>query len=213
MSKIFIVGDSIAYGKWDPEGGWTARFRRDIDARFNMGKRTNLLVYALGVPSEPVVRLVDRLQSELGVRMDGNGKNLLILNSGLNDSCPNNKVTGELTPPETFRQAYGECIDIGRELGCEVVALGLTPVNPERSQGLLFSNELVAKYDGYVSEVCREKDVPKIGLFDTLTRENFPDFLDSDSAHPNGAGHELVFVLIRDFLDREGMIERLTSVI
>ena len=28
MQKIFIFGDSIAYGAWDPVGGWVERLRQ-----------------------------------------------------------------------------------------------------------------------------------------------------------------------------------------
>ena len=28
MQKIFIFGDSIAYGAWDPAGGWVERLRQ-----------------------------------------------------------------------------------------------------------------------------------------------------------------------------------------
>lgn len=210
MPNIFIAGDSIVYGKWDSEGGWAARLRRHFDGKYNIGKRTNLLLYALGVPSEPTVRFVTRLRQELEARMDGNGKNLLMLGTGLNDSCPNNKVTGECTPPEIFKQSYGECIDIGRELGCEVIALGLTPVNPARSKGLLFSEALVAEYDGYVSEVCREKGIPKMELLDRLISENFADHL-VDAAHPDAEGHARIFEIVAEYLETKGVVLRLVS--
>ena len=200
------VGDSIVYGKWDAEGGWAARLRNHIDERYNIGKRTGLLVHILGVPSEPVVRLADRIHNELAARIDKSGKNLLILSSGLNDSCPNNKATGELTPPDMFKEAYGRLIDIGKEFGCTVLALGLTPVNPARSKGLLFSDELVAEYDWYITEVCREKGIAKLELLDTLTQENFADHL-VDSAHPDSIGHERLFTVIRDYLEKEGLIK------
>ncbi|MEI6650717.1 MAG: GDSL-type esterase/lipase family protein [Candidatus Moraniibacteriota bacterium] len=210
MPNIFIVGDSIVYGKWDVEGGWAARLRKHIDERYNIGKRTGLLVHILGVPSEPVIRLADRIHNELAARIDKSGKNLLILASGLNDSCPNNKVTGELTPPVAFKESYSRLIDIGKEFGCTVLALGLTPVNPARSKGLLFSDELVAEYDGYITEVCREKGIAKLELLDTLTKENFADHL-VDSAHPNSVGHERLFDLVLDYLEKEELIADLIS--
>lgn len=210
MPNIFIVGDSLVYGKWDAEGGWAARLRKHIDERYNIGKRTGFIVHILGVPSEPVVRLVDRLKNELAARIDPSGKNLLIISSGLNDSCPNNKVTGELTPKEAFKEAYGKLLDAGTELGCTVLVLGLTPVNPARSKGLLFSNELVAEYDGYITDVCREKGIAKLELFDGLTRENFADHL-VDSAHPDTEGHGRLFTVIRDYLETEGSMDVLMT--
>ncbi|HWQ59806.1 MAG TPA: GDSL-type esterase/lipase family protein [Candidatus Fimivivens sp.] len=210
MPNIFIVGDSVVYGKWDAEGGWAARLRKYVDLHYNIGKGNNIQVHVLGIPSETVPRLAERLRNELFVRIDPTGKNLLMLSSGLNDSCPNNKTTGTLTPPEAFKDAYGKLIETGKELGCTVISLGLTPVNPERSKGLLFSNELVAEYDGYISEVCSEKGMAKLELFDTLTEENFADRF-VDSAHPDSVGHERLFTLVRDYLEKEGMIEGFVS--
>lgn len=210
MPNIFIVGDSLVYGKWDPEGGWAARLRKYVDGKYNLGTRTNLLVYVLGIPSETAPRLAERLRGELLARIDPAGKNLLIISSGMNDSCPNNKVTGELTPKGAFMDSYGSLIDTGAEFGCKVVALGLTPVNPSRSKGLLFSNELVAEYDGYISQVCREKNVVKLELFETLNAVRFADDL-VDSVHPDAIGHECLFTLVRDFLEKEVVIETLIS--
>lgn len=35
MAKILVFGDSIAYGKWDSDGGWVARLRKYVDV--NLG--------------------------------------------------------------------------------------------------------------------------------------------------------------------------------
>lgn len=48
MGKIIVFGDSIAYGKWDHEGGWVCRLRKYVDNMYNIGKNGNLQVYNMG---------------------------------------------------------------------------------------------------------------------------------------------------------------------
>ena len=210
MPNIFIAGDSIVYGKWDPEGGWVSRFRNIIDERYNLEDRKNILVYNLGVPGELVLQLADRLEPELNARIVSRGENILIISAGLNDSCPNNQRTGEVTSPEKFMNAYRKCIEIGIQKGCRVLALGLTPVNPTRSKGKIFTEAGAAEYDGYVSEVCREMNVPKIELLEVLSGEHFTDGL-VDSAHPGGDGHARIAELVLAYADREGILSDIVS--
>lgn len=205
MGKIVVFGDSISYGKWDSEGGWVARLRKYVDETYNIGKGGNVQVYNMGIPGEVSTRMLVRVELELRMRIEQEENNLVIFAIGTNDSCPNNWMTKEQTPPEAFKQAIISMVTIAQKQNCKVACVGLIPVNPAKSKGLLFTNEEVKKYDGFIAEVCQEMSIPKLDLFDELMQQNFPELL-VDAAHPNNEGHNIMAEKIKMFLDQQNLL-------
>ena len=118
LDKIFVFGDSIAYGKWDREGGWVARVRRYIDEKYNLASENNFQVYNLGVPGELAIELPERVKSELAIRLvDSEDEVLVIFATGINDSCPNNWRKGKQTPERDFKKA----LEIGQKMDSKEV--------------------------------------------------------------------------------------------
>lgn len=199
MDKILVFGDSIAYGKWDSQGGWVARLRSFIDTSRNLNKGGNVQLFNLGIPGEIIPRLSERFDKELTMRTFPGEKNLVIIACGINDSCPNNWMSNRQTDLEEFKAAYEKIITIARDHHCEIVTIGLAPVNIEKSKGTLFTNEEVKKYDHIIYDISSNNDVPVLQFFDELLQSNFADTL-VDAVHPNDMGHEILFTKIKDFL-------------
>lgn len=210
MGKILIFGDSIAYGKWDHEGGWVTRLRRIIDSDYNIGKGGNLLVYNMGIPGEVATRMLRRVQSELFERIDPQETNVVLIAIGINDSCPNNRIQGYQTPEPEFKQTITQMIEIARSQNCKVGILGLTPVNPEKSKGLKFTNPEVQRYDAYLTEVAAQQNVPKLEIFEELLANGFSQML-VDSVHPDAAGHEILTQKVKNFLEDSSLLKLVTS--
>lgn len=206
MAKILIFGDSIAYGKWDLEGGWVARLRMHIDKIYNLGKNGNIQIYNLGIPGEVAPRLAKRFETELKTRVFPDDKSLVILSIGLNDSCPNNWLTQKQTPEIEFKTAIESMITVAKNYGSEILILGLTPVNPEKSKGLNFTNEAVKIYDQYLTEIAQKLDVHKLDWYQDLIKQNFPDLL-VDAAHPNSTGHQILAEKVISYLNQKQLIE------
>jgi len=200
MDNILVVGDSLVYGKWDSEGGWVNHLRKYVDTNYNLGKERSLHVYSLGVPSELANRMENRFSCELGARINPQGKDLVIFAIGANDSCPNNKYAGKQTPPEEFKEALRRMATEALEKGCQVIFVGLLPVNPARKKRLIFSDEEIKKYDQYITEVCQELKVKKIEMFDYLKTLDFSNLL-VDVVHPNDEGHQILSKRIISFLE------------
>jgi lysophospholipase L1-like esterase len=199
MARILVIGDSLAYGKWDSRGGWVARLREYVDQHFNIGKGGNWQVYNLAVPGEIIERLADRATAEIICRIDPQGQNLILAAIGINDTCPNNRLSGKQTPADNFMTALRKIIALAKASNCQLAFIGLAPVDPSKSQGLIFSNTTVAQYDGYISTICKQANVNKLELFDKLLALNFPDYL-ADSVHPNDDGHKIIFNAVLKFL-------------
>ena len=192
MNRILIFGDSLAYGKWDMEGGWVNRLRQYIDHKYNNNGDGGWLVYNLGVPGDLAVSLVKRLKSELSYRIKKGDNNYILFAIGINDSCPNNRVLNRQVTEIEFKKAIEKLIEISIRMECKVCFIGLTPVNPSRSKGLNFDNKEVQKFDQYLSTICDQKQISKVNLFEELVSNNFDDLL-VDSVHPNTQGHEILF--------------------
>ena len=199
INKILIFGDSISYGKWDTEGGWVARLRNYIDQELNIGKGGSTLVYNLGIPGEVAIRMVNRMKQELESRITSKDDKLLVIIAiGVNDSCPNNWMTNAQTPEVDFKNALRTMIEIAKDLDCEVLVLGLAPVNKTKptKRRLKFTNSEVKKYDLYISDVCKETSTQKIEIFDALIKSEYSDQL-VDVVHPNTNGHKLIFNAVK----------------
>jgi len=206
MDKILVFGDSIAYGKWDENGGWVAHLRKYVDEKYNIGKRGNLQVFNLGIPAELAVGLEKRFEAELNSRTSVGEKVLVIFATGVNDSCPNNICSGVQTSAGEFKTALMKMATYALKKDFQVVFVGLLPVNPAMSKGWLFSNEEVARYDEYISEVCKELTIQKLELFEKLMNINFPELLTDDSVHPNAKGHQILSEQIIDFLQAQKLL-------
>jgi len=205
LDKILVFGDSISYGKWDEEGGWVARVRKYIDGKYNLKDRKNLQVYNLGIPGEVAIRMVKRVESELSSRLvDPEDEILVIFAIGINDSCPNNWMTGKQTPKEEFKEALRKMVKSALEKKCKVAFFGLTPVNPKKitGRGLLLTNEAVKIYDAYISDVAKEVIASKLDLFEELEKKGYPELL-VDIVHPNSEGHEMISQKVISFLSQK----------
>lgn len=200
MNRILIFGDSLPYGKWGSCGGWVTRLRNYLDEKYNLKGDEKFLVYNLGVPGDMAVSLVKRLESELAYRIKEGENNLVIFSIGLNDSCFNNRILGRQATEIEFKEAVRNLIAITKKHSCKLSFIGLTPVNPARSKGLIFDNKEVQRFDKYLSEVCRQESVDKLELFEELEKLNFADCL-VDSAHPNTEGHKILFQKILKYFE------------
>lgn len=202
LDKIIVFGDSISYGKWDEEGGWVARVRKYIDQKYNLVDRTNLLIYNLGIPGEVATRMVKRVEPELSSRLvDPDDKVLVLFAIGINDSCPNNWLTGKQTPEKEFKKALKDMAICALDKNCQVAFVGLTPINPNKitGRGLLFTNEVVKLYDLYISEVAKEVKVSKLAVFADLEKTDYQKSM-IDIVHPDLKGHEMLAQKVLDFL-------------
>jgi lysophospholipase L1-like esterase len=95
--KIFVFGDSLAYGAWDEKGGWALRLRRHFDKKmFDIGGNINDLnddnyhtVFTLGnTIGENSIGLLKRVRPELDARLHEEDKaRVAVFSIGPNDSA------------------------------------------------------------------------------------------------------------------------------
>jgi lysophospholipase L1-like esterase len=83
MQKIFIFGDSIAYGAWDPAGGWVERLRQWLfvttQGEYNLGT----FLYNLSIVGDTTADLLKRFTPEIEARQPGD---MIFFAVGINDT-------------------------------------------------------------------------------------------------------------------------------
>lgn len=204
--NILVFGDSIAYGKWDQQGGWVQRLREYVDAKYNLIEEPkSWLVYNLGIPGDLVIRLPERLSIELSQRKTIE-EIIVIFAMGINDSCINNWMSGKQTAEIEFKQAMRKAIEFAKQYGCKVYGIGLTPVNENKASERLFNNKDVQKFEKMLIDVYSEMNVPMLQIFDQLKESGFEQYL-IDAVHPNSAGHQILFERVRDFLHEHDLLQ------
>lgn len=201
--NIIIFGDSIAYGKYDSQGGWAQRLRRHLDEKYlsDRSKGYNQ-VYNMGIPGEVAIRLHTRVEKELSDRKFN--EIAVIFAIGINDSCSDNWMSGKQSDESEFKESIEKAVSIVRKANCKLYGIGLTPTDGTNRQD--FNEEDVKKYDRMLTEIYAKLDVPKLELHDTLVEEDFKDQL-VDGVHPNDEGHEVLFKKILSFLQENKVIE------
>lgn len=63
--NICVFGDSIAFGKYDPCGGWAARLAEFLEARCLAKKGDEFFVYNLSISGNHTGDILARFETEL----------------------------------------------------------------------------------------------------------------------------------------------------
>ncbi len=207
VDKIVVFGDSIAYGKWDSDGGWVAQLRKYIDEKHNISHGGNYQIFNSSIPGEIAPRLVQRLALEANFRFWPEEKNFAIIAVGLNDSNPGNWMAGEQTTEVNFKKSISQIIDTFREKNIEILILGLTPVVEVKriKQNSQFTEKLAAIYDRYLKEVATKERVNYLEMNQYLREHGCEDHI-VDGVHLDHAGHELIFSRVRDYLEDKHLL-------
>ena len=103
MQKIFIFGDSIAYGAWDPEGGWVERLRQWLFVTTRDEYNLGTFLYNLSIVGDTTADLLKRFTTEIEARQQGD---IIFFAAGINDA---QFVNGRqmATPADSLHQRPG----------------------------------------------------------------------------------------------------------
>jgi lysophospholipase L1-like esterase len=73
------------------------------------------------------------------------------------------------------------------------------PVNKDKSR----LNEYVQKYNEELKKVATLKNIPLLDIFSAFMEKGHVALLDADDGlHPNAAGHEIIYQMVREQLGR-----------
>ncbi|MFQ3275183.1 MAG: acyl-CoA thioesterase-1 [Candidatus Nanohaloarchaea archaeon] len=211
MVQVFGFGHSVTYGFWDKEGGWIQRLRKYLDERALEEQDEELVsdVYNLGVSGEDSGDLLERFEAEFEARAWEESDQVILVQIGANDIQFLKEQQEIRVSEDDYRRNIRELLDTAEDLADEVLVIsdfyisieGEIPYAPEKK----VSDERLENYMSIQKQVCQKKNVSHIDIRDEFKPGKAKEMLE-DGLHPNSDGHERIFEIVRERLEKEGII-------
>lgn len=176
--RIVIVGDSIAYGRCDPQGGWAARLAAAHIARNEAAHR----VFNLAIPGSTLVDVSEQTPALLAPRLP----DTLLVAAGINDSAVPDGLT-------RIADSLGSLAATALSHNARLVVAGPTWLDEEHApdyEGLCFTRARALELRESLRAWCDENHVDFFDMWEPL-RER-PHLL-VDGLHPGPEGHEVLY--------------------
>lgn len=113
---------------------------------------------------------------------------------------------------EKFKKNILKLMKLSKQFSNKIIFIGLTPVEESKmtlidsSQGeISYRNDYIEKYNAIIREVCREKNIYFIEVFDEWKKIKYKKLL-KDGLHPNSNGHKKIFEAVKEFLIENKLI-------
>lgn len=203
MQKIFVFGDSIAYGAWDPMGGWVERLRQWLFVTTRGERNLGTFLLNLSIAGDTTAELLKRFTPEIEARQPGD---MIFFATGINDA---QFVNGRpLTTLAEVCTNVRTLIQRARAWAPLLCWVGLTPVDDARTTPLpwmpdrAYRNATVAVFNGAIRRTAAAEAIPYIDLFSAWSADRAYRHLLMDGIHPNAAGHVQIYERIKAFLQR-----------
>lgn len=181
-TRLAVVGDSIAYGRSDPSGGWAQHLAAAHISRDELNNR----FYNLAIPGKTLAGLYKYTPAEVATRK----VDTVIISAGIND------LAGVEGTPSTAEELLEHLKNLCNQLetGGRTVIL-LTPLwldDVIARERMNFSVDLaeVEKYHNLLLAWANDTQHAVIDLYPVL--ENRPERF-TDGVHPDADGHRLIW--------------------
>lgn len=207
IMQILIFGDSIAYGRNDPEGGWVTRLRKFIDAKMDAPDSGTYYreLYNLGIPGETTQGTLERFAVEAAARIDEGGECTIIFAIGANDSAYFVEGGRNVVPIEDFERNLRELAAKAQSYNARVVFIGTiiaddSKVNPiQWAPTKAVSTEARRRYGAVIRGLANKLSVGFIDV-ETPFIAAGGTILIGDGVHPTSDGHRVIYETVRDAL-------------
>lgn len=183
-ARIVVVGDSIAYGRCDPRGGWAARLAATHIAENEAAHR----VFNLAIPGSTLAQVAEQTPAVLAPRLP----DTLVVAAGINDSAV------PLAAPETDGLAHiadslASLAATALAHNARLVVVGPIWLDEERTGdygGLRFTKARGLALRESVRAWCQQNHVDHLDMWEPLYEKS--DLL-VDGLHPAADGHEALY--------------------
>lgn len=183
--RIVIVGDSIAYGRCDPHGGWAGR----LAAAHIAANEAEHRVFNLAVPGSTLADVSEQTPVLLGPRLP----DTLLVAAGINDcalplAAPQTPCDG----PAHIADSLRSLADTALSHAARLVVAGPTWVDEARTrnyEGLRFTRERALALRESVRAWCAENHIDHLDMWEPLRERSE---LLADGLHPTPEGHEVL---------------------
>ncbi len=186
--RVLFFGDSLVAGIGDPTGGgWVA-----LLVRACFDNALPVTAYNLGVRRETSIQIAARWRAEAAPRVPAGSDSRIVLSFGANDTTIEHGHVR--VPADSSRRALATVLDEASPLGFGSFVIGPAPVDDVEQ-----NRRIVALTESF-AEVCSERDVPFIGVAETLLASSvwMSQVSAGDGAHPGAEGYQTIAQLLID---------------
>ncbi len=214
MAIVLAFGDSITFGLGDLEGGWVQRLRRTID-KANLPLNSSGVwhsVLNIGVEGQTTETLLERFEPEIKARLWPGSEIIILVNIGINDALFYKNRNKLWVPIEKTKENIQCLIETARKYSSNIIFIGPNPVDNTKTSpvywdpNLSWKNEDVERYNAAIKSVCDNEKILFLDIFKSFTENGYSNLL-IDGIHPNDKGHKLMFKNIKEFLEKNQIIE------
>lgn len=182
-----IAGDSIAYGRCDPRGGWAGR----LAARHIAANERDHRVFNLAVPGSTLAEVAEQTPALLAARRP----DTLLIAAGINDSAVPASAPHEGSDGLAARLAdsLASLAATARDHNARLAVLGPLWLDESRTadyEGLRFTESRALVVREALRTWCAEHHVDHVDLWTPL--QHRADLL-TDGIHPGPEGHETLY--------------------
>ena len=208
MTHLYVFGDSIAQGAWDPMGGWVQRIRSILDEEYFQNPDKYCLTFNMGVSGNATADILKRFAPEMEARFNQEEKTILLFAVGINDSLLDYEKGINQVEQDDFESHLNELLKQAKKYSAHIGFVGLNPVDEAEVMPLpwskteAYTNEAVQSFDTSLKAFCEKNDVPFIDVMsDWLEGGEYRNWL-FDGIHPNAVGHQRIArVVLEGFLN------------
>ncbi|MFF1481136.1 GDSL-type esterase/lipase family protein [Streptomyces sp. NPDC058301] len=185
-ARIVIVGDSIAYGRCDPRGGWAAR----LAATHIAANEADHRVFNLAIPGSTLRQVSEQTPALLAPRLP----DTLLVAAGINDSAvPLSDSQPARDGLTDLADSLGSLADTALRHNARLVVVGPAWLDEDRTRdygGLRFTRDRAMALRASMRTWCQENHVDFLDMWEPLYEKT--DLL-VDGLHPLGDGHEALY--------------------
>ncbi|WP_406386011.1 GDSL-type esterase/lipase family protein [Streptomyces sp. NBC_00211] len=184
--RIVIVGDSIAYGRCDPRGGWAGRL-----AAYHIGENeAEHRLFNLAVPGISLAEVSEQTPALLAPRRP----DTLLVAAGINDcALPAGSPPSPFDGPTHVAGHLDALAATARDHNARLVVAGPTWIDEERThdyEGLCFTRGRVLDLRESMRAWCAENHIDHLDMWEPL--HGNAELL-VDGVHPSAEGHEALY--------------------
>ena len=202
--RVLVFGASSTQGYWDSRGGWADRLKlyyNEIqmkDFSKDMPKVMNL-----GISDDTTTHIIKRIGPEAGARMNAKGLSFIIQVGSNNAATLNGRPR---STPENYKSELQKIFDTARKYSDKILVVGFPAVDETRTDPLpwadmSFLNQDIIVYEEAAREISKANTLPFVPVHKKFL-EAGGNLWSHDGLHPNDAGHQLIFELVRPALDQ-----------
>lgn len=216
--NIFVFGDSIVHGVWDDEmGGWANRLRNFLTNKATDESWTEL--YELGVNGDTSENLLNRFEFEIYHRTIPEQGDIFLIAIGINDSAflteqgpvrTDHPGGDNVIPKIHFKDNLQYLITLAKKYSEKIVFVGLTPVNEKKTNPkggvICYENKYIKEYNKIIKLTAEANGLLFIDVLNEFEKVDYKKLLDDDGLHPNSKGHQKIFKIVKDYLEKNKLI-------